>query len=220
MLVRRAIELFAPAECLSCGLEGVLICASCLDNLASKRRGVCYRCNRLSEGGRTCRSCDSSSSLTGVTVGAYYDGAIKDLILGLKFHRSISAAETGAELILRQGLPTEQVDLVTAVPISPARYRERGYNQAELIAKTVARTLGKPYRSTMIRSSSDHQLGKSRRDRLYSVQGSFVATKNLKGLKVLIVDDVLTTGATLNESALVLRSAGAGRVWGAVVARH
>jgi ComF family protein len=112
------------------------------------------------------------------------------------------------------------IGLVTAVPVSAARYRERGYNQAELVAKVVAGRLGLPYSAVMGRHASVHQLGLDRRTRLEQVKGSFYALKKLDGRRMLVVDDVVTTGATMSECAAVLCEAGAGEVWGAAVARH
>ncbi len=220
MLVRQLIELLAPSSCLNCGRQGDDICSNCLLELGGHKRGVCYGCNRLSPGGQTCSRCAKRSKLSGVTVGAYYDGAVKQLILKLKFHRSFSAANAAAELILAADPPLGQIDLITSVPISARRYRERGYNQSELIAKALARRTGLPYRSLLTRGTSDHQLGRGRSERLVGVQGAFLAGKSLEGESILLVDDVITTGATLTECARVLRLAGARRVRGAVAARH
>jgi ComF family protein len=157
--------------------------------------------------------------LTGVAVGAYYDGPVQEMILKLKFHRLRAAAEPAAQLIL-DSLPSWPIDTVTAVPVSPARRRERGYNQAELIARQVAAALELPFAPLLARSGTSHQLGLDRRSRLELVQGAFYAVGTYPGRRVLIVDDVITTGATLTECAEVLTRVGAAEVWGAAVARH
>lgn len=220
MIVRQIIELLAPSSCLNCGIQGSDICSKCINDMSGHKRGVCYECNSLMPNGKTCTRCMKRSSLSGVAIGAYYDGAIKELILKLKFHRSYSAAKIAAEIIYTAKLPLDRISIITSVPISPQRYRERGYNQSELIAKALAKRTGLPYRSLLTRSNSGHQMGRSRPERLVAVQGAFVASKTLANESILIVDDVITTGATLNECAGVLRAAGAKRIWGAVVARH
>jgi ComF family protein len=217
MFVRQIIELLTPVACLSCSREGDYLCQSCLHELPV-RVSACYRCNRLSVDHRTCANCSRHTKLSAMTVGAYYDGAVKDLVLKLKFDRSASAAATAAKLILRD-LPAD-FDMVTAVPVSPARRRERGYNQAELIARAVARQAGKPYQETLMRASADHQLGRGRSDRFAQIKNVFAPLRLLAGERVVVIDDVLTTGATLEECAVVLRASGAKRVSGAVVARH
>jgi ComF family protein len=157
--------------------------------------------------------------LAGVAVGAYYDGPVQELILKLKFHRLRSAADAAAQLVL-SSLPHWPVDMVTAVPVSPARRRERGYNQAELIARQVAVTLDLPYAPLLARTGSQHQLGLDRRSRLERVRGAFYAVQTRPGERVLVIDDVITTGATLTECAVVLQQAGVAEIWGAAVARH
>ncbi|HVQ43446.1 MAG TPA: phosphoribosyltransferase family protein [Candidatus Saccharimonadia bacterium] len=164
--------------------------------------------------------CREQFSLMGASVGVSYAGSVRELILRLKFHRLRVAAEVAAELVV-SGLPEDmRVDVVTAVPISPARYHERGYNQSELIGRRVAARLALPYASLLVRTNSAHQLGEDRRTRLEQVRGAFAASRRVDGLRVLAVDDVITTGATLNQCAEVLRQAGAEWIWGAVVARR
>jgi ComF family protein len=220
MLIRRFVELLTPMQCLSCGADAAVLCTTCLADFGSGKAQVCYRCGVTSVTGRTCERCLPNTALTGVVVGAHYGKAIKELILQLKFHRLRAAAEVAAELVLA-ALPEDvMVDVVTAVPVAPARYRERGYNQSELLARAVAAELRRPYAPLLGRTSSAHQLGQDRVVRLEQVRGTFYARRQLDGARVLVVDDVVTTGATLGECAKVLRVAGAGEVWGAAVARH
>lgn len=153
-------------------------------------------------------------------MGAVYDGSTKELILQLKFYRLRAAARAAARLVVGALDISDRIELITAVPISPLRYRERGYNQAELVAREVARELNLPYLALLGRENSAHQMGQGRTERLRQIKGAFFALRQLNGQKVLIVDDVITTGATLSEGAGVLMAAGAGEVWGAVVARH
>jgi ComF family protein len=220
VIFARLMEVLAPVECLGCGIQGVVLCATCLDAASTKQPALCFQCGCDSVAGKTCKPCLKLTMLAGVSVGAFYGGAVKDMILQMKFHRLRSSDETAAEIVMRC-LPKDLLaDLVTSVPVSPGRYRERGYNQSELMARAVAQRLGLPYYSLLGRLTSTHQIGLDRSTRARQVAGAFRATKRLEGQRVLLVDDVVTTGATLSECSATLSGAGAEYVWGAVVARH
>jgi ComF family protein len=218
MLLQNIIELLAPAACLGCGRQGEPLCGSCLHD-ASYWPECCYFCNRLMVGSRTCERCTEVAPLESVTVATIYEGPIKDLIWQLKFQRSRSAARVAAGLLADRLALAPQFDLITAVPIAPVRYRERGYNQAELVARALGRQLGLPYRSLLGRTRTDHQVGRDRHERLEAISGAFYPIRRLRNEHVLVVDDVLTTGATLAECARILSVAGAGRMSAAAVAR-
>ena len=117
-----------------------------------------------------------------------------------------------------------EVELVLPVPLHPRRQRERGYNQAELVADDVARALGRPLRGDILRRilyTEPHRAGADALARARSVAGCFAVTsaEAVRGKVVLLVDDVYTSGATLNECARTLRAAGARAGCGFVVAR-
>lgn len=215
------VNLIAPQTCVLCGWEGSWLCESCAGRAVIVKQPSCYRCNRLSPAGQTCPGCKPSTDLSGVTVAAYYDGAIKDLIHGLKYERAKAVATVLADLI-GSHLAELKFDLVTAVPADPARRRARGYNQAELIAKALSNVAGVPYVDVLLRVKPVHQIGAERDRRLEQIKGAFSFQRELfiKGARVLVVDDVVTTGATLAECARVLKKAGAERVWGAAAAKH
>jgi competence protein ComFC len=220
MLIRRLVELLTPEDCLGCGRDAVVLCTTCIDSFGLAKANECFACRLPSPAGRTCQRCRNDTALSGMAVGAYYDGVVKELILRLKFHRLRSAEEAAASLVLAALPGAWGAQIVTSVPISASRYRERGYNQSELIARRVASRLALPYAPLLGRASSTHQLGVDRRTRFEQVQGAFYLARECAGRSVLVVDDVVTTGATLSECAGVLSTAGARAVWGAAVARH
>ena len=219
MTIQSLIELLAPAECVGCGAEGAVLCQDCRRD-AAMRAGACFLCGRPSADGGTCASCQPVTKVRGVSVAVHYEGAVKEMILLLKFHRARSAAGVAAEMILSSLPAGLKVEVVCGVPVSAGRYRERGYNQSDLVARRVAAGLGLPFRRLLVRRGSVHQLGTGRQTRFEQVAGAFAAIQQLPGQRVLLVDDVVTTGATLDACANELVAAGAVSVWGATVARH
>ena len=148
-----------------------------------------------------------------------HEGVLRDLVLLLKFGRHDElAAPLATRLhaaIERAGWP--RLDLVTAVPLSAARRLRRGFNQAALIARPVARDLGVSYRRLLQRRRGIAQVGRSRAARLRLPAATFRARGGVFG-RVLLVDDVFTTGATARACTATLRRAGAAAVYVATVA--
>jgi predicted amidophosphoribosyltransferase len=148
-------------------------------------------------------------SPNGIAAAFPFDGVARQLIVALKFrHRRAAAGILAAHMVTRLGL--DNVDVVTWAPTSARRVRRRGYDQAEAIAQAVARQLGVPCRRLLYRAHGDAQTGKSRADRLRGP--AFRARRPRRGLTVLLVDDVVTTGATLRTAAEALHAAGVDRV--------
>lgn len=154
-------------------------------------------------------SVGSSGSPAGIRAAFAFEGVARELIVALKFrHRRSAAGVLAAQMVRR--LRLEHVDVVTWAPTSARRVRRRGYDQAEAIARAIARQLGVPCRRLLYRSHGGPQTGKSRADRLAGP--AFRARQPRTGLAVLVVDDVVTTGATLRTAAEALRSAGVAHV--------
>lgn len=217
MVLRRMARWVAPPSCVVCGGEGRVVCQACVQGLVTPRSPTCFWCGAPTPHGRTCGSCRVLITLEGVVVASHYEGASRQLISVLKYHHQRDAAAALAAT-LTPLLDASDFDVVTSVPIATSRLRQRGYNQSELIAREVARQLGLPYRPLLRRLRNTQQVGKSRHQRLEQVSGLFVA-RGTPPRRVLVVDDVLTTGATLNACAIALQAAGAQEVWGAVAAR-
>ena len=212
------VDWLAPTECAGCGRAGERLCSDCQVRAVTPHPPTCWNCNRLSAGWQTCARCRRSSALTGAFVGGRYDGVLKELIVSLKFNRDQSAARSAANLLTPLLSPAD-FDEVTSVPSAPGRRRQRGFNQSALIAKEVARQLALPYRPALGRWRAAEQIGARRNERFIQVDGAFYAIRQVSG-RILIVDDVLTTGATLNACAKALKAAGAIQVWAAAVAKH
>ncbi|HSX32556.1 MAG TPA: phosphoribosyltransferase family protein [Candidatus Saccharimonadales bacterium] len=148
-----------------------------------------------------------------------YDGSAKELIHRLKFGRAQAAALDIARVMTRR-IPRGVDWLVVHVPTASTRIRARGYDQAQRIAREVARQLGVPYLPMLVREGAQRQLGQSRKTRQQQMRSAFrvIHRASLQGKHVLLIDDVLTTGATCEAAATVLKDAGAARVSAAVFA--
>lgn len=217
-IIEEIFNIFAPHQCLLCRTEGSLLCRPCTARL-TKVPERCYVCNRWSEGFRTCAACRRRSPLFSVWAVTSYEGTAKDLLHAVKFAR----AKAGAGVIARvlsdtRSLPKDM--LITYVPTAQSRVRVRGYDQAALIAKQLSVRLGSPYLPLLARTGGQRQLGQRREVRKKQMADAFRPLGNidLQDRHVLLVDDVLTTGATCEAAARILRQAGAKRVSAAVFA--
>lgn len=222
-LARGAAELLFPPACLGCARRGTVLCDECKRGLPYLPEGVCARCagHRTARG--VCRGCRQlSPRLHSVRAAFTYDGAARAAVLALKFRSGRHLAPLMGEL-MRGALARQPLDadLVVPVPLSPGRLRARGYNQALLLAREVASGLPKAelQPGTLQRSDRKPQQSLSAPERLANLRGALFCDTPLSGKRVIVVDDVVTTGATLSACADALASAGAARVWGVAFAR-
>lgn len=197
-----------------------MLCDECFDHFVQPTNSTCYRCNKLSNNFKTCRSCRSSSPIFSVFKLSYYEGPLKKLILRTKFDGARAGAEELGKLLARHS-PTFDIDFVTYVPTAGNRVRYRGFDHALVMASTLSRALGKPLVTTLVRKGKVRQFGSGRMQRKKQIQGTFydVNQERINGAKVLLVDDVISTGATIEESARVIKQAGAKRIY-VLVAAH
>jgi ComF family protein len=193
MLILGLLAGLLSRRCAACGTPGDDLCHRCRFSLASAQVA------------------DHSPlrSPAGIRAAFAFEGVARELIVALKFRHARSAAGVLAAQMVRR-LRLEHIDVVTWAPTSARRVRRRGYDQAEAIARAIARQLGVPCRRLLYRAHGDPQTGKSRIDRLAGP--AFRARRPRDGLTVLVVDDVVTTGATLLTAAEALRAAGVARV--------
>ncbi len=165
----------------------------------------------------TCRFALSTrvpvTTAAGVEAAMPFTGRARDVMLGFKYRNRRQVARHLAGCIVNRLLMSgdvnviDQIDLVTWAPTSRRRRRERGFDQGELLARYVARQLGRPARPLLQRSDEPTQTGRSRRQRLEGVH--FRAHPSVFGRTVLVIDDVVTTGATLSAAKAALEASGA-----------
>jgi ComF family protein len=195
-----------------------LLCAACDADLPRLAPVRCPRCALESPSGEVCGRCLTEAPQYDATVAALaYEFPADALVHSLKFRGELALAGLLADMLLR-AIDSQGVDVVIPVPLSASRLRERGYNQALEIARHVTRD--KLDLALCVRSrDTPAQMDLPYAERQRNVRGAFRCTRPLTGQKVAVLDDVMTTGATLNEIASVLKEAGASRVVNWVVAR-
>ncbi len=178
--------------CAGCNQPGPTLCRSCRFSLASASTQV---------------------SPDGVLAALPFDGVARQVLHGLKFRNRRGVARQLARLMVLR-LRVGTVDVVTWAPTSGARARARGYDQSELLARAVAHELDVPCRRLLFRTHGEQQTGHTRAERLHGVSFRSRALGRAKRhpLRVLLVDDVVTTGATLVAARTALLRAGAGSV--------
>jgi len=204
------LDLLFPPRCASCGAAGRSVCPVCARRVPVVTPPLCARCGRPSEDPLSaCAECPPPV-ISVVRTPFLYDGPVADLVRALKFRGWAWAARAlgGAMAAVWE----ERVDVVTWVPLSRARRRERGFDQAERLARVVARRLDRPLEPLLRRvADTPAQARLSGPDRRRALRDAFVARRR-SARSVLLVDDVLTTGATAAACARALREAGAAEV--------
>ncbi len=217
MIIEKLVSIISQNECLVCSKPGEMVCTDCWQTEFVLRRPACFMCNALSTNGQTCQRCRRKSNLNGVITNFRMSGYMQELIYQLKYYGSRDTARFISQHISTNALPS--TDIVTYVPATGKSQRRRGYNQAQILAKEVAKSINLPLQPTLLRLHHTDQIGLGRIQRFESVKDNFVSRGNLAGKNLLIVDDVITTGATINECARVLKTSGAKNIWGLVVAK-
>jgi ComF family protein len=220
----RALRTALPQACVLCaGASGdAMLCDACAAALPRCER-ACPRCALATQDGSACGRCLSAPPPFDATCAALrYDFPADRLVRAFKYGGRLALAEplarTLVDAVLGRGAPLP--DCICAVPLAPLRQRHRGFNQAQEIARRVATQLRLPLRAALVRTrETPAQAGLSLRERARHVRDAFRVTEPLEGLAVAIVDDVMTSGATLAAAARAARAAGAVRVEAWVVAR-
>jgi ComF family protein len=218
------LNLIYPPRCPGCGRMGTAFCDQCRAQVKRILPPVCRRCGCALPKDGLCAHCRAlSSSLDGILAVAVFKDPLRQAIHALKYENNTTLATPLGEMMVeawRSGGLSEP-DLLVPVPLHARRQTERGYNQSGLLARVVGRALGLPVDArTLIRlRATPPQVGLSQIERQQNVEGAFAYRGNLKGKTVVLVDDVCTTGATLEACAAALRASGADGVWGFTLAR-
>lgn len=220
------IDFFFPRECIGCGKIGDFICIDCEKKLPRLQPPLCPRCGKPESSGSFCHECwKTSYNLERVRSVFIFDGIIRKAVHSFKYHNLRAIAEClgyyMADYYLENNMTS---DVLIPVPLYDKRLHARGYNQSELLAKELSHIVKVPVENQMVkrtRDTSPQVRTSSVEERRLNMENAFCSIgTEITGINIIVIDDVCTSGATLEACASVLRAAGAGSVTGFTLARE
>ncbi len=223
------LDIIFPPKCIFCneilspGTE-IEICKTCSKKNSVIQGSVCNQCGQpihVSDVQEKCFDCSRSKQYFKQGISIYeYRGKVKKAMVHFKFFGKKRYAVTFGKLMsdkIKQMTNWPEFDIIIYVPLHKTQLRKRGYNQAKLLAKELAQELNVPLRINIIRKDrqASHQRKLNRFQRQMNMRNTFEVDPNvsIEGLTVLLVDDIYTTGATMNECARIMIKAGAKQVY-------
>ena len=224
--VDQALDILFPRSCIGCGRIGSYLCALCESRLPRVIPPVCPRCGRPQASDILCPACaQTTGTISSIRSPFRFEGAARKAIHQLKYHNLRAIAPTLAEYMVACLDETGyKPDLIVPVPLHSTRLHHRGYNQSSLLAHEVGKKTGIPVSSdslSRIREGTSQVRTSSIEERRQNVLDAFACNILLiSDKRVLLIDDVCTTGATLESCALSLKGAGAIEIQGLTVARE
>lgn len=224
------IDLLFPKICLGCGFLGDHICFGCQKKIVLINQDICFYCYKGSILGLTHLFCERKNQLDGCLSFFYYNQVLKKILKNIKY-RLVKEAFNTLLSFIGQNQTTKKIKLLLKnkkfylqpIPLTVGKNKERGFNQAEVFANHLSSLFGLVITDFLIRKKEKPPQAqiKKRKNRALNVAGVFDAKnkKEIKGKNLILVDDVVTTGATLKEAARVLKKQGASRVFAITIAK-
>ncbi len=224
------LNLVFPPECVLCRTPMTdaaepVICLECIEELREPPDPICNQCGRPTQGlgsdpPALCGLClRSPPHFTKARFGYLYEGKLREAILRFKFQRAVRVGKTLSALmhaLLQAHFRVSDFDVIVPIPLDLVTLRKRGFNQAHILANGISGATGVPvdFRSLTKVKSTVPQVGLPREQRLKNLRAAFgvLDPSNIRGRRVLLVDDVSTTGATLNEASRTLKRAGTQKI--------
>jgi competence protein ComFC len=224
------LDLFFPKFCLICGREGTWCCENCLNKIGIEQSNICPFCAQPAAMGRISPPCQKVNYLSQlINLGFYHEKDWQDLIQSFKYQYIEGCADIIRELLKRflkkyPEFKNSDYQSLVPIPLHSRRFLERNFNQAEVLAEILSRELGLGVESSVLKRIKNTQPQAQLKDeeRKKNIIGVFevVDESKVMGKKILLVDDVFTTGSTLKEAAKTLLAAGAREVGAWVMVRR
>ncbi len=224
---RQILDLLFPPQCVCCQAPKAWLCASCINAIAFIDQPVCRRCGEPANNkALPCRNCRQHplEALKGIRSAAHFESTpLRDAIHNFKYrNQRVLATVLGEMLVDTIDRFDIDFEIIIPVPLHRRRLRERGFNQSELLATEVSRKMDRPMNTTWLQRCRDTkaQVNLSAEQRYQNVCDAFLCSgDNLRGRKILLIDDVCTTGTTLDACALALQKKEVSVVWGLTLAK-
>lgn len=231
------LDLVFPVQCVGCGsttMRHPYLCKSCFASLSVHQSSECIGCKLPAPLGITCGPCRTHALVDQLLIVARYDQPLLEKMIAAYKYRFVVSLDTALSALtkryLHQMFNRKRLNIfrddpiIVPVPLSRRRHNWRGFNQAELLAKRLGATFQIEMSSsalTRVRHTTPQVEASDRSSRLENLSGAFRCAdpESVAGRHIILIDDVCTTGTTLNECAKVVKSAGAKRVTALVIAR-
>lgn len=220
-------DIFFPPRCVSCNKSGNWLCDNCAKEIKLIKTSTCFKCGRLSDDYKVCKNCRQNINFNRCFVGCVWkEGVLRNVLHKFKYKRVRVLANDLGKILSDLIQPYSREDLIfVPVPLHYRRRWQRGFNHARELSNVIKENVfGEHIADLLIKKKiTPTQVGLSRKERLQNLEGSFIVSskylEKVKNKTIVLVDDVVTTGATLNVCSKVLKNAGAKEVWGLVVAK-
>lgn len=226
------LDFILPINCLGCSREKDWLCQNCLNSIPLIDKFTCPNCQKVSLAGQTCIECRYKTPLSGLVAAVSYNQPlVRQAIHKLKYDSIFALAKPLGQLLIKilsdspfhLSLFKEQNFLLIPIPLHQRKLSERGFNQSELLAQEISRKFGWPMETEILKRIryTKSQTELKEKERLTNVKDAFAVSNPsiIKNRNVILVDDLFTTGATMKETAKVLKRVGAKKIWGLVLAR-
>jgi len=225
-LVELVVDSFFPRRCVGCGRLGGFLCPECLGKLPRLSPPLCPNCGRPQASGIVCPDCwQRQTEIDGIRSLFRFDEIIRKAIHQLKY-RNLKAISPGLAELLADYLRSNPLpgEVLICVPLHSRRLRERGYNQSNLLARELGERIDLPVIDNClirVKQAQPQVRAVDVEERRRNVADAFVCRdERVSGRQIILVDDVCTSGATLESCAVALKNKGATSVWGLTLARE